>query len=90
MSDKPENSTVNRRQVVMGAAIAVAGAGLLSATAQAEAQPHMRAALESLRNARAELLNATADKGGHRARAINLVDQAITETQAGIAYDNRR
>lgn len=89
MSDKKSSQQVGRRQLVAGAAIAVAGATLLSAAAQAESQPRMRAALESLRNARSQLLAATADKGGHRARALNLVDQAINETQAGIAYDNR-
>jgi hypothetical protein len=50
------------------------------------AQPHMVAALDSLRAARAELVAATPNKGGHRARAINLVDQAIGETQSGISF----
>ena len=49
------------------------------------AQPHMQAALRALRNARGELAAALADKAGHRVNAINLVDQAITETEAGIA-----
>jgi hypothetical protein len=43
-------------------------------------------ALGSLQAARAELVRATANKGGHRDRAIKLVDQAIGETQAGISY----
>jgi len=30
---------------------------------------------------------ATPDKGGHRVKAIELVNSAITETQAGIGYD---
>ena len=47
-------------------------------------QPHMRAALEALRNARSELNAATADKGGHRARALDLVNAAIDEVQRGI------
>lgn len=81
--------SINRRKLIAGATIA-AGAALLSQPAQAENQPHMRAALESLRNARSRLQQATPDKGGHRNRAINLVEQAINETQAGIAYDNRR
>ncbi len=49
------------------------------------AQPHMQAALRALRNARGELAAALPDKAGHRVNAINLVDQAITETEAGIA-----
>lgn len=49
-------------------------------------QPNMVAALNSLRAARAELTQATPNKGGHRDRAINLVNAAIQETEAGIAY----
>ena len=49
------------------------------------AQPHMQAALRALRNADTELNAALPDKGGHRVNAINLVNQAITETEAGIA-----
>lgn len=52
------------------------------------AQPNMQAALGSLQSARAELVRATANKGGHRERAIGFVDQAIAETRAGIAYAN--
>jgi len=50
------------------------------------AQPHMRAALDHLRNARSELNAAMADKGGHRAAAIRIVNDAIAEVEAGIEY----
>lgn len=50
-------------------------------------QPHMRAALASLREARRHLDLATPDKGGHRVQAIALVNDAITETQAGMVFD---
>jgi hypothetical protein len=63
---------------------AAAGGSIACATAQG--QPNMYNALQSLRNARAELYHATPNKGGHRERAISLVDQAIGETEAGIAY----
>jgi hypothetical protein len=49
-------------------------------------QPHMVNALGDLQTARTELNLATADKGGHRAHAINYVNSAITEVQAGINY----
>lgn len=49
-------------------------------------QPHMQAALEALRNAKRHLEMAEADKGGHRVKALELVNGAITETEAGIAY----
>jgi hypothetical protein len=47
-------------------------------------QPHMEAALSYLRNAKSDLERATADKGGHRANAINLVNEAIDEVKKGI------
>jgi len=49
-------------------------------------QPHMVAALDELRAARGELQVAAADKGGHRVRAIELVDDAIEQTRRGIDY----
>jgi hypothetical protein len=78
-----------RRSVIRGlllVAVLVIGfvAGQLSA-----AQPHMQAALNHLKQARTSLNRATADKGGHRERAIELVNQAIDQVEAGIAYDRR-
>lgn len=49
------------------------------------AQPRMENALRALQNARAELVAASANKGGHRQNAISLIDQAINETKLGIA-----
>ncbi len=46
----------------------------------------MQAALDELRGARSELEAATSDKGGHRAKAIELVDEAIGEVKAGIEF----
>ncbi len=48
------------------------------------AQPHMESALDHLQAARSELQAASANKGGHRVRAIDLVDQAIGEVEAGM------
>jgi hypothetical protein len=45
----------------------------------------MQAALDALNNARSELDQATPDKGGHRANAMSLVNQAIDEVTKGIA-----
>lgn len=50
------------------------------------AQPHMDAALGLLQNARGELQAAEPNKGGHRERAIALVDQAIAQVREGIAF----
>ena len=49
-------------------------------------QPHMQAALNSLQAARAELVQASPDKGGYRARAITRTEEAINETERGIRY----
>jgi hypothetical protein len=81
------------RLVAVSVIAASIGAGTMYLTtneAGAEAQPHMRAALASLQNARNQLQAATADKGGHRAKAIELVTAAIDQVNRGIAFDNRR
>lgn len=88
-------SLSSRRSVVTFLATLPFGLGLIprrvtaSALPTAEPQPHMRAALASLRAAKEHLEKATPDKGGHRASAIVHVDQAIKETEAGIQFDNR-
>jgi len=63
------------------------GTGFIAGRASA-AQNHMLNALNHLRIAHRELDAALADKGGHRAAAIKLVDDAIAEVQAGIDYAN--
>ena len=45
----------------------------------------MEAALRDLRAAKESLDKAENNRGGHRARAIELVEQAIAEVKAGIA-----
>src|SRR6266481_1418837 len=52
-------------------------------------QPDMQAARGNLQTAKSELQKATPDKGGHRANAIGLVNSAIAEVNAGIAFDRR-
>jgi hypothetical protein len=54
------------------------------------AQPAMQAALDHLLAARRELAAATPDKGGHRAKALALVDEAIEQVRKGIRFDRRR
>jgi hypothetical protein len=50
-------------------------------------QPYMQKAKDNLQDARSFLNNATADKGGHRANAINLVNSAIDAVNSGIEFD---
>jgi hypothetical protein len=52
-------------------------------------QPLMQAARSSLQTAKSELQKAQPDKGGHRVNAIGLVNRAIAEVNAGIAFDRR-
>ena len=67
------------------AALAVGlGAGFGFSHAAAD-QPHMQGALSDLKAAAGELQAAERDKGGHRAKALDLTNRAITEVQAGIA-----
>ena len=50
------------------------------------AQNHMIGARDQLRAARSELQAATADKGGHRERAIEIIDRAIGQVDEGIEF----
>jgi hypothetical protein len=70
------------RRLLLGAAIA-SSLGIGYAIG---AQPHMGEAIALLQSARAELVKATPNKGGHRERALGLIDQAIGEVQAGMNF----
>ena len=52
-------------------------------------QPYMRAALAHLREAKAALERAEHNKAGHRGRAIEIINHAIAEVEAGIAAGRR-
>jgi len=70
------------RTALLGTAIAAAvGIGYAIG-----AQPHMNETITLLQSARGELAAATPNKGGHRERALGLIDQAIGEVRAGIAF----
>ncbi len=60
---------------------------MLALPARALDQPRMQAAKSDLENALKYLRKATADKGGHRERAIDLASRAITSVNNGIDYD---
>jgi hypothetical protein len=75
-----QNSSV--RKLMLGTAIA-ASMGIGYAIG---AQPHMEAGIGLLQNARAEIAAATPNKGGHREKALGLIDQAISEVRASIAF----
>ncbi|HET7503057.1 MAG TPA: hypothetical protein VFK02_18680 [Kofleriaceae bacterium] len=68
---------------------ATLGRGAMLNNASAEPQPRMHEALEQLRAAAASLEAADHDKGGHRAKALELTRAAIGQVEAGIKFDNR-
>jgi hypothetical protein len=70
------------RKALLGTAIA-ASMGIGYAIG---AQPHMTASIELLQSARGELAAAPPNKGGRRERALGLIDQAISEVRAGMAF----
>ena len=68
----------------MVVALGLSLAAMFSVGVVIGAQPHMKNALTSLQGAKNQLQQAANNKGGHRVRAIELIDQAIVEVQAGI------
>jgi len=53
-----------------------------------EPHPRMVAAIQQLQAARSSLEGAAQDYHGHRVRAIELINRAISEVQEGIASDH--
>jgi hypothetical protein len=77
----------SRRDLLRLAAISAAVTALSSKEAVAY-QGNMERALESLHAALDSLQQATSDKGGHRVHAMDLIRQAIFQTEAGIRFAN--
>ena len=75
-------TTTFARKLLLGSTIA-ASMGIGYAIG---AQPHMTESVALLQSARTELAAAAPNKGGHRERALGLIDQAISEVRAGIAF----
>ena len=74
--------------LVLSASSAAFAASAPTPAPRPEAQPEMTSALEHLREAKRALESASHDKGGHRAKALDLVNQAIAHVEQGIQYDN--
>lgn len=74
------------RLVIALLIVTAIASGFVAGRASAD-QPHMVAALDHLRLARAELEKSDHDKGGHREAAIKLTSDAIAETERGIRFD---
>jgi hypothetical protein len=78
----------SRRQFVKVATVGAAAAAVIALPAGTAGayQGNMENALGALNHALALLRRATPDKGGHKATAVRLIEQAIGEVQAGIAF----
>jgi hypothetical protein len=63
-------------------------ASSVTTSAFADRQPRMKVSLRLMFKARTSLKAASSDKGGHRVKAVELLDGAIAEVEAGIAFDN--
>ncbi len=76
--------------LVPWAAMLIMGAVLIPprATTQ-ERHPHIRAAMNELREAREELRTAAHDFCGHRRQAVHQCDEAIRQLQLAIDCDRR-
>lgn len=67
-------------------ALLACGGGEVAVRPAAADQPNMQGARDHLVQARSFLERAEANKGGHRERAIALVDQAIAQVNEGIEF----
>lgn len=65
------------------------GAWTLSAQNERAMHPRIVRAIESLRDARAYLLEAPHDFGGHKADAIRASDEAIRQLEFALAFRGR-
>lgn len=88
--------------IALSLAVPVAAAPLAQAQDQSSPPSHagqpvkkherhaeMRRALHALENAKRDLDKAAHDFQGHRAKALELTDQAIGEVKAGLAADKK-
>lgn len=72
---------------VLSTLLLLAGMGLFAQNREmARREPHMSAAIGHLQQAKEELQRAAPNKGGHRERAMELVNQAIQQVQEGEQY----
>lgn len=71
--------------LVVGLILSFAGSGFTQAPPPAR-HPHIRAAMRDLRQAANQLGQAAHDYGGHRAKALQLVEQAEGELRAALEW----
>ena len=72
------------------AGMALAASMMMPLVVRAEDQPHMKAAMDALEQAKQHLQQAERDKGGHRAKALQHVDMAMQQVRMGMNYDTQQ
>ena len=85
------DTKLSRRNFTATAATGLAALGMLGASAKTASayQGNMEHALSALLQANESLRQATPNKGGHRERAMELIQQAINQVQQGIQFADR-
>lgn len=79
-------TTMLRRTFVVTVLSAAMLAMVPIVSSAAEPQTEMNEAIGHLKEARESLAHAAKNKGGHREKAMSLIDQAIEEVKAGKEY----
>ena len=64
------------------------GRAAAAAAAAAEKHHHIHEAIDALRAARADLMAASHDFGGHREEAVRSIDASIHQLEVCLQYDN--
>jgi hypothetical protein len=75
--------------LVLGVMLSVGGVGLYAQNERAM-HPRIAAAIEALKDARAYMVAAPHDFGGHRVEALRATDDAIKQLNFALAYRERR
>lgn len=85
------DTKLSRRNFAATAATGLAALGVLGVSAKTASayQGNMEHALAELFQANEALRQATPNKGGHRERAMELIQQAIIQVQQGIEFAAR-
>lgn len=76
----------NRALAVFGVLLVAIGLVFAQTHRMAIHEPHMSAAYGHLEQARAELERAAPNKGGHRERAMQAIEQAMQQIEEGEQY----
>jgi uncharacterized membrane-anchored protein YhcB (DUF1043 family) len=73
--------------ILLGLTIGLASSGWTAERHRAERHPEIQAAQRDLASAKVHLQRAARDFGGHRAKAVALIDQAQEELKRAVDFD---